>query len=220
MANIHDCRVVVEVNTSYRKVCRLAFPKSDASLYLIPYGRQHMYLWGEGAFPEGAKNITFEYADKKGTPEKLKLTIHQSGQVHVKSLQGQDYKAGPLWTKPLWEYRGEHLASISIDSLTSLPSAGKLKPKPKSPELILRAADVGQSRRFVLYANGAEPRFVFPVKAWVRMSRAGLPSPLYIGLAALGQKGLVEGEEGGVSIICGWNVSLRRYCVTAGRASS
>jgi len=203
MSNIHDCRFLIEVQGDYKKVCRIAFGRKDASLYLLPYGRQERYLWGEGTIPEGTTTATFPHANPAGEVDKPKLSIHESGQVHVKL--GEAYKAGPLRAKPLWEFRGKHLAGLTIDSIESLPSAGKPKPKPKSPYLVLGARDIQQTRRFAIYANGAEPNFDFPVKAKITMNRAGLPSPLHIGITTFQQAPLTSGEEGGVTIICGWN---------------
>ena len=205
MPNIHDCRFLIENEGKFKKVCRIVFGKKDASLYLIPYGRQECYLWGEGTVPEGMKTATFSHANPAGEQERPKLSIHQSGQVHVKLLEGDEYKAGPLQTKPLWDFQGEHVAGITIDSIDSLPDAGKIKPKPKSPEVALRTEEIGQTRRFALYANGTEPRFDYPVKATVTMYRAGLPAPLHVGIATFAQDALTEGEEGGVTIISGWN---------------
>lgn len=205
MGTVRECRFLIDLDGDYKKVCRLVFGTKDASLYLIPYGRQQRYLWGEGTFPGGAKSATFSHANPAGELATAKLSIHQSGQVHVKVVEGDAYKAGPLQTKPLWEFRGEHLAGLTIDRLDTLPSAGKIKPKPKSPELLLRSRDLQQTRRFAIYANGAEPRFDFPVKATVTMNRVGLPSPLHVGITSFAQESLVEGEEGGVTIICGWN---------------
>ncbi len=205
MPNIRDCRLLIEVDAGFKKVCRLVFSKSDASLYLIPYGNEGTYLWGQGTFSKGSTKATFSHSDARGTQERLKLSIHGTGQVHVKSLKDQDYKAGPLRTRPLWDYRGQHLASISIDSLESLPDAGKIKGKPRSPELLLKASDIDYSRRFVLYANGEEPVFTVPVKSTVSMYRAGLPSPLHIGITTYKQDPLASDEKGGVIIICGWD---------------
>ena len=140
--SIHDCRFLIEVQGDYKKVCRIVFGKKDASLYLLPYGRQKRYLWGEGTIPEGTTTATFPHANPAGEVHRPKLSIHESGQVHVKL--GEAYKAGPLRTKPLWEFRGEHLAGLTIDSIESLPSAGKPKPKPKSPDLVLGARDIQQ----------------------------------------------------------------------------
>jgi hypothetical protein len=206
VSNVHDFRLLVQVAGRHKKICRLALAKKDASLFLIPYGTKGTYFWGHGTFREGEQRATFSHADLAGTQEPLKLSIHESGQVHVKTLHGEAYKAGPLQTIPLWEYRGQHLATISIDSLESLEDAGPLKPKRKSPEVVLDVKEIGDSRRFVLYANGETTPFSVPLKAVVRMRRLGLPAPLQIGLAVLNQSPLVPpGELGGVSIISGWD---------------
>jgi hypothetical protein len=205
MATVHDCRFLIQLQNDHKKVCRMVFGKKDASLYLIPYGRQQRYLWGEGTVPEGSTTATFSHANPVGDLKTAKLSIHQSGQVHVKTVEGDVYVAGPLGTKPLWEFRGEHLAGLTVDHLDSLPDAGKVKGKPKSPELVLRSQDLEHTRRFAIYANGAEPRFDFPVKATITMNRVGLPAPLHIGITSFAQEPLATGEEGGVTIICGWN---------------
>jgi len=204
VANVKECRFVVDVDGDLRKVCRIVFPKNDASLYLIPYGRNNRYWWGEGRFAAGQQRATFKNRNEAPANAIPKLSIHESGQVHVKTVSTGDYEAGPLHTGPLWKFRGEHLASISIDSLQSLPLAGKKKAKPKSPDFCLRASDVGHSRRFALYANGKAPDFAVPTKARVTMNRAGLPAPLHIGIEVYSQEWLAAPDDAGVTIIAGW----------------
>jgi hypothetical protein len=206
MSSVRNCRFLIEVDGVFKKVCRIVFAQNDASLYFFPYGCQDRYFWGEGLFPEGKEEETFTHSNEVGSQDKPKLSIHESGQVHVKLVQSDAYKAGPLQTKPPWEFRGEHLAGLTIDNLRSLPGAGKIKSKPKSPELAPRAKDLEHTRRFAIYANGEEPRFVYPVKVYVTMFRSGLPAPLHIGITTFKQESLTqEDPAGGVTIISGWN---------------
>ena len=208
MASVRECRFLVDVDGVLRKVCKIVFPKNDASLYLIPYGSNNRYVWGEGRMAQGQKKATFTHANEVPASAIAKLSIHETGQVHVKTVSAGDYEAGPLYTRPLWQFRGEHLATISIDSLESLPPAGTKKAKPKSPDLCLRAKDLNYSRRFVLYANGESSDFVVPTKASVTMNRAGLPAPLHIGIQVYGQDPLAAApEDAGVTIIAGWKSS-------------
>lgn len=204
MANIKDCRLLVSVDGTTRKICRLLFPTSDASLYLIPYGKTECYTWGQGHFHKGQEMGTFDPAPEAPGFVKVKLSIHESGQVHVKTQPGDEYKAGPLQGSPLWQYRGEHLATVTIDNLQALPAGGKSKAKPHSPDVLLKTTDSSKSRRFVLYANGESSDFDVPTHAKVTMNRAGLPAPLHLGITVYEQNGLVEPPEGGLTIIAGW----------------
>lgn len=207
MTNVRECRLLVEVEGSARKVCKLVFSSTDASLFLIPYGKNENYLWGAGRFVDGQSQATFANAHEVPSNEKAKLSIHESGQIHIKTVTTNKYKAGPLNATPLWEFRGEHLATVSIDNLLSLAPAGKLRSKPKSPDVVLKVNEAEASRRFVLYANGASQDFVPRprecIKAVVVMNRAGLPAPLHIGIATFAQAPLDSGE-GGITIIAGW----------------
>ena len=75
----------------------------------IFYGGRHM---DEVEFEDKVKFTDDLFSDQ--TP---KLSIHESGQVHIKV---KDSIAGPVLISPLSEWKGQHIASVSIDHFSSL----------------------------------------------------------------------------------------------------
>jgi hypothetical protein len=204
---ISEFQIVVRVKQDLRKVCKFVFSKSDASVYLIPYAAGGSYYFGGASIPEQKASCTFDFKQQESSDKAPKVSIHESGQVHVRIGR---QKAGPLTISHLSQMAGEHVASVSVDSFEALPLLGEHpKTTGSSIDQIVGVPDAVASGRFAIYMNGASPTFkVRQADLMIRVTRPSLATPLYVGIAVLGQDPIASPEcRHGVTIICGWNGS-------------
>jgi len=113
-----EVRILILWRNSIRKLCKIAFGSNDASLYLFPYALQGIYYYGSKSLPERQVRLTFDFKNDIFEEHTPKLSIHQTGQVHI--YAGSE-KAGPLFIPPLTDYTGQHIATVCPDAFESLP---------------------------------------------------------------------------------------------------
>lgn len=201
---IREVRILIQWRGSLRKLCKIAFSSSDASLYLFPYAVQGKYYYGSNTIPAQQASLSFDFTDdifKKETP---KLSIHETGQVHV--CVG-DSKAGPLYIPELKTFTGQHIASVCPDSFLTLPIfTGKLREKGSKIDHIIPAVDGAINGRLAIYLNGTQPMFcaqncrlIFPRRS------PTLKHPLYFCAKPIVQPPIGTVFQEGVTIIAGWN---------------
>ena len=203
--NLREIRLLVRYRGTLRRVCKLVFSKQDASMYLLPYGTIGRYFYGGQTIMEEEINHTFNFKEQFQGDKIPKLSIHESGQVHV-SIE-REKKAGPLQTVPLPELRGEHIASVSIDALEKLPMHEE-EPKTIGTEqdVVINVDDEAQSGRFKILVNAASvPIFEDRCALIVHMQRPYLETPIHICFVPIRQDPLGPEGKGGVTVIAGWN---------------
>ena len=61
-------------------------------------------------WPQGQSTDTFNFREQIGADSTPKLSIHNSGQVHI--YANEQAKAGPVFIPPLDDLRGEHVATV------------------------------------------------------------------------------------------------------------
>jgi hypothetical protein len=199
-------RVVIDDRGVPRLLCEISVMPTDASVYLHPAPADE-YFWIDSEMPDEERSMDIHYGNNRadGRP---KISIHQSGQVHVKSAAGR-YLAGPVWIPELRELRGGHVATVTTDDFDALPLVGSLPP-PTTPYLDHKiTAEPGvASGRLIILINGAEPRFQLDC-AHIEMRRPLLAGPLWVGLAPVAQMPLQgEAQAPGTTIILGFNPTL------------
>ena len=174
-------------------------------MYLFPYGKTGRYFYGKQTLGEAEISHTFNFKEQFQGDKIPKLSIHETGQVHV-YIEGQK-KAGPLQTIPLSELRGEHIASVSIDAFEKLP-VHRQKPKTTGAEqdIEIPADDKAESGRVKILVNAAAvPVFKDRCARIVHMKRPHLETPVHICFVPIGQEALGPEGKGGVTVIAGWN---------------
>lgn len=191
------------------RVCKLAFTKKDASIYLFPYAPQKRFYSGDSAIPENVIEATFDYATGQLSETAPKLSIHQSGQVHV-TAAGR--RVAPRMTVPLAKLRGEHVATVTVDRFDGLlPFEGTPVTSGREPDLVIPVDDGAESGRLVLYVNGLAPQFSLRCPYVVTMRRESLSIPLYVGILPVGQPELgTGGTKPSIIVIAGWNPKQSR----------
>jgi len=204
MSILRKARFLAEHRGLLKRVLTLNIDQNDASLYFFIYGNKALYHYGTRTLKSGEINNTFNFKDQNFSKEPPKLSIHQSGQVHV--YDREKAIAGPLNTIPLPDWRGQHIATVTVDHLDFLPCYSK-KPSLQPPviDLVIPVDDTFESGRLILYCNAENQVFHFPCFATITMQRSNLQNPMHFGIAFVQQQPLGDPENTGVTVISGWN---------------
>lgn len=204
MKKIRKARFLIEYQNQIRKVFQLSFSNADSSLYFFPYSESGNYHFGRQTIAENQISKTFNFKSDQNSKSIPKLSIHESGQIHIKA---DDVLAGPIKIPPLGGYSGQHIATVCPDSFNNLPElTGKLSTKAKKCDFVL-PIDKGQSSgRFAVFLNAHEPNF-HGNNCFIqfKLERRSLSKPLYCGVMAIQQDPLGQDSQSGVTIITGWN---------------
>jgi len=206
MTNIRELRLLVDLGNDIRKIAKIAFSNSDASLYFFPYAPNGRYYYG------GRHMDEVEFEDKVTFTEDLfsdqtpKLSIHESGQVHIKA---KGCIAGPMLISPLSDWRGQHIASVSIDHFSSLSEfRGSISDKGLEIDHVIPVDEIVKSGRLVFFLAGDRAAFEEPkCRLVVRIARPTIKNPIYIGIQPKAQETLSDIDLGGITVLAGWDVA-------------
>lgn len=207
--SLRELQVLVRRDQRLYRKCKIAVSRADASLYLFPYAASGRYHYGTQALGEGQAELTFDYTTQAATDRVPKISIHESGQVHIRVPGGED--VGPLFVPPLAEWRGQHLATVTVDAFGALPPFDRsVRTSGPRFDLVLGVPEGEESGRLAIYANGERPTFAMPPEieptAVLTMRRPSLDGPLHLALYALGQPPLEhEDDPPKATVICGWD---------------
>lgn len=194
-------RIFIEQRGDLRHVCVLSVTNRDASIYLQPTAKWGEYHYGATSFPPGQESHTFSFREQLRAQNKPHLSLHQSGQVHIRTRGGP--KAGPLFIPPLGDLRGGHVATITFDTFRALQAyRGERGDMHPDLDRILYVEDGVDSGRVAIYINGATPEFVVAeerIAFTLTISNAKLVRPLHVAVAPWGQVPL-SAEEGILAI--------------------
>lgn len=153
--------------------------------------------------PGSEVTVALDCSKQFSTESVPKLSIHETGQVHIQSHAG---RSGPLRIPALADLRGQHVASVTVDSFAGLQyHEGPVRAAGAEIDFPLEFAGRSESGRLVVYINGAEPRFVHSCHWWFNLGRERLGGTLYVGVAAKHQEVLRRGSRGGIVVLGGWN---------------
>jgi len=181
----------------------LGFSERDESLYLRPIAPNGFYHCGEEVIPAHVSDFQFNFRDGRfQTGEPVKLSIHASGQTHVKRDQPRSQPvAGPLQMPPLLTMEDKHLATIQIDRFSCL------RPVLRATTTAGEVVDFGfpfldaAAGRIVLWVNAIEPKFQ-DTDFWIALARPG--GVLHVGFAGAANDVIAE-DPRGFTILTGWN---------------
>lgn len=204
MASVREFRILISYKNSLRKLCKLFFSARDASLYLIPYALGGEYYYGVANLPEEQGQITLTYTGQFFSKKVPKLSIHQSGQIHVYGDQG---RAGPVLVPSLNSFSGQHIATVSTDGFDAIPLfKDNLKNSGPKVDHIVPVGKGVDSGRVVFYLNANKPAFPVRCRVVATLKRPNLLKPYYVGIATLGQLPLnPDSDKRGVAILAGWD---------------
>lgn len=203
-APIEKLRVVVLFGGQMRSLCKLAFTKADASIYVVPYAPNKRYSVGTHQMGEREQSVTFNLDDALDYEAAPKISFHQSGQVHANAGAT---RVGPLRIPPLPDWRGEHIATVLAEHALSLPKfRGPRRWHGVERDLVLELRGNIESAAVALFVNGHEPVFAGPCPVRFRLGHATLETPLYVGLHLRAQVPLSEPDVPGTGVVAigGW----------------
>lgn len=144
---------------------------------------------------------TFKYSLEEPDEYVPKLSIHYSGQVHIRACKKDEILAGPLFCPPLNELNGEHIATICVDRFDGLLEFKK-SPRQAGPEIdhVIPVGDGVKSGRLAIYINGNSPIFGGG-KCRIMIPR----NTIYIGVKPISQLPLGSPKKSGIIVIAGWD---------------
>lgn len=199
--NINATRMIVNFQGKNKAFFKIAFSKQDASLYLFSYGPKGKYFYGGQKMSENVLSHSFSFKEQFDSEKIPKISIHESGRIHIYSDKTQI--AGPINTLRLEEWRGQHLATVSADSFSSLMDYEQpLNSTGSEPDTVTPCDGGVKSGRMLIYCNGEKEKFIYKCGVVLKFERPTLKAPLYIGLSPISQRPI---GEGGATVICGWN---------------
>ena len=205
MILIRSIRFILEHKGLKRAIFKLALGQKDASIYIFPYGKKSEYYYGTQFFEEGSRKKQFKYNEQfytyKGNP---KLSFHQSGQVKI--CDSNKELAGPIYTTPLLDLNGEHIATISIDKFENLPVYNKeLKLYGAEIDHVIKSDNLVESGRIVIYCNAKNEIFynTKPCNLTIPMQRSKFQGHFCFEIR--GQETLSSDSNGGIIVIAGFN---------------
>ena len=206
MTQPRKIRLLTEYEGLLYRSCKLIFTAGDVSLYLVPYAAGRCFFVGGSGFAEQEATVQVDTTQGAAADTEPKLSIHESGQVHIQ-IPGR--RIGSEQTLPLSEFRGEHVATVTVDRFPGLQRhEGEVRTTGEQRDFILQSPV--ESGRLALYANALEPMFAAeaPCPIVVSLTRRTLKMPLHIGILAVGQE-LLRPVGTGVTVLAGWNPRLR-----------
>lgn len=201
---VNSVRIHIAQEDGPRRLCSLTFSQSDASVYLFPTVTGGNYIYGRDTFASRHHPHTLELDNFERSTSMAKLSIHQSGQVHVRTAEGGRTRA--VYLPHLATIRGDHVASVVADNFDALPIHEKeLREDGPKLDIVARPPEGSSSARLLLYLNGAEPTFDCDPQPQIfaALTRTTLHTPLYVGVAVVTQDPLGDGTAPGVTVMAG-----------------
>jgi hypothetical protein len=204
MATIREVRIILEHKSIQRKVFKLAFSKSDSSIYIFPYSIKNNYYYGTQQFEKNTNRKEFKYNKQFFTNDIPKLSYHQSGQVKI--CDSKKNLAGPIYAISFNDLTGEHIATVTIDNFNNLPIYNK-KLRFTGPERdhVIKSDNIVNSGRIIIYCNAKSKNFnnTKPCNMIISMTR--LDYNVNFCLEIRGQEQLIDEGSGGVIVLAGFN---------------
>lgn len=204
METIRNIRILIQYGKEIKTFFKIALGQDDTSLYFFPYGPLGKYSFGSRSMNDNEIMQTFSYEDQYKSEKIPKLSIHESGQVHIRSAKNS--LAGPIYTIPLKTWQGEHIATVTTDSFRALSNyEGNIRTKGAEIDHIVPCDDKVNSGRFIVYCNAHSPRFIRQCRLTITMQRPSLKNHLYFGFSPCAQMPLESAAKNGITIVAGWN---------------
>jgi hypothetical protein len=205
--NLREVRILAERGGRLLRLCKFSFTKRDFSLYVVPYAPNGRYFFGSDSMAEHEVERTLDFTAQLTSEETPHVSIHDRGQVHVRTPQ---VLAGPLQAAPLASLSGQHVLSISADSFDGLSSyEGAPKTRGSEIDLVIPVDPELQSGRLAVYVNGEKPTFDHPGSAPPMFTLTRQGRDLYVAVVPIGQKPLGQEDRRGITVIAGWDPRAR-----------
>jgi hypothetical protein len=204
LATIRQVRLLLEQRDGLlRKAARLIFG-GDGSLYLVPYARSGKFFYGRRTMEAGQTADAFNFREQIEADSNPKLSIHQSGQVHIYAKD--EPKAGPIFIPPLGDLRGEHVATVRWDTIGSVPEfTGKARAHGSEIDCAFGVPPDVESGALIFFANGTTSTFKTEIVQLAFQAEIATGTPIFFGLLAAAKPPLGDSDHGGVTVIAGFH---------------
>jgi hypothetical protein len=204
MAELRELQILVSYQGACRRLCKLAFSRTDASIYLFAYAQHGNYFYGGRSLLERQVEDTFDFTRQLTSKDVPKLSIHESGRVHA---EVRTVSIKPLKNPSLASLRGQHIATVCADSFSGLPPFnGNVRNSGATIHHVIAVEKGVDSGRLAIYVNGIEPQFVSTrCRVIIPLKRPSIRGCLHVGLAPIAQFPLGANDKAGVTVIAGWD---------------
>lgn len=187
-----SARVIIEKSGTRYRVSTLSWSVQDASLFVSPFSGASEYFAGSHPMAAGQASIQIPYRSGTFFVKARKLSVDESGQLHVKAPTGR-IVAGPIRLDHLKGWRGQQVLTIAIDEVDALPQYDHaLRTEGTDQDIAIQLSH--ESARIAIYLNSEDPWFDDPTQATVGLSRGSLGSTLWVGLAMFPMTFLLRGR--------------------------
>lgn len=185
-----------------RKFFKLVFTE-DLSFLIFPYGPNNEYYYGRKSMPENENKLTFDFAQQHDASKNPKVSIHQSGQVHVEAPEKERIK--PMFIPELMSLKNEHIATVGTDNLSVLPkfNINKIKISGSEIDTILKVDDEFNNGRWAMFCSGDDKSLPLYRSKLINIDRN--ESKIFLYMKFFTEDSLHENFNlGGTFTIAGW----------------
>jgi hypothetical protein len=200
-------RLLVKRSNHLHPICNLLLPRNDLSFAIIPYAPSGKYYYHLDGLRVGEVEKVVNLKSDGNFASNPKLQFHGTGQVHVSA---QDTRVAKVWIPSLRSWRGQHIATVDLDDLSSLPApqAGGQKSARVLDQPFQLPAE-WRAVRLVIFANGEKPEFSgsCPLVFAATCSQSGERGErLFLGIDFREHSPRCPaGGHGGITVIGGWD---------------
>jgi hypothetical protein len=175
-------RCLIKNDLGLWQFCTIVFSPSDNSIYLLPFGSSRRYFYGRRQVSEGVMDFSINYQSQEYTEEIPKISLHGSGQVHIKSTRGEANIVGPLFIPELATLNDCCVATLAICNVNNLKEVSEAS----SEDLVIGMTRPVLSATFAFRlkqsATPFERKFLHRLGLPSRVARARLADNLYLGV--------------------------------------
>ena len=161
-----EVRLLLDVDGKIYQLAKFIIRNQDASLYIVPYSVNRVFKGllfnlGNGIGPFET-TVDVSEAEESAGPSIPHLSLHASGIVHAYEKKG-DKHFGELQAQPLAGLINQHVATLSINSIESLPvfdGEPDIDRKKSKFDAVVKIVGKVRSPRFPIIVNSQKIPFM------------------------------------------------------------
>lgn len=111
-------RFIVMEGSKELTPCFMKLDPRDFSFYIFPFSKCGEYYFGTEVLGEKKNEVRVAFKEQLSSEKSPHLSIHQSGEIHAYANRNSQVKK--LQIPELRFLRGQHVASVTLDSKDSL----------------------------------------------------------------------------------------------------
>ncbi|MBU2602477.1 MAG: hypothetical protein KKA32_09960 [Actinobacteria bacterium] len=185
----------------FRKVCKMTIGR-DGSYYLFPESPNRHYYYDRAVIPKGqaSTDIKFRKGLEVNAAQPPKISFHPEGQMTLESPEGE--VADRVVATPFAKLDGDHLATIPVEDLDSLP---RMEPGTNVGKRVALLNPQGlRSLKLVLWAGACGLKRQPSCR---KLKIEGERSSIVVGVSLEQSDHRRTNGDTGVVVITGWDVT-------------